>query len=350
MAGYRRPFDLTASPMIRMKEIRAWFAPPAAVDRDALHRSLSAHAFPTFNFVVLNVASCAIATFGLLENNVAVIIGAMIVAPLIQPIGPLAFGALEGNARLLRGGLATIVVGTAVAVPFAALLTRATAFQTFGSEIVARSQPNLLDLGVALAAGFVAAFARIRPSIAGTVAGTAIAVALMPPLCVVGIALATGSFELARGAALLYVTNLLGIMVASMAVYAVAGYARTHRAGAAVFWTTLAMAVIVVPLAAGTGTLLRQSRVEAALRTALLGGTVTFQRVDLLRTDFNWLSAPPEVHLLVRAAQPLTPNQVTQLEAFAKRKTGIDFRFFFDVSPITEVTDGSSAPTPGPSP
>jgi uncharacterized hydrophobic protein (TIGR00271 family) len=330
--------------------MKAWFASPTTFDRDALHVSLHGDAFPTFNFVALILASCAIATFGLLENNVAVIIGAMIVAPLIQPIGPLAFGALEGDARLLRGGFSTIVVGTVVAVLFSALLTRATAFQTFGSEIVARSQPNLLDLGVALAAGSVAAFARIRPSIAGTVAGTAIAVALMPPLCVVGIALATGSFDLARGAALLYLTNLLGIMAASMTVYVIAGYARTHRAAAAVFWTALAMAAIVVPLAAGTSTLLRQSRVEAALRAALVGGTVTFQRVDLVRTDFNWLTSPPEVHLLVRASQPITPNQVVQLEAFAKRRTGIDFRFFFDVSPVTEVTDDASVPAPATAP
>lgn len=332
------------------QRMKAWFARPSAIQRDALHTALHGDALLTFNFVALILASCAIATFGLLENNVAVIIGAMIVAPLIQPIGPLAFGALEGDAKLLQRGLASIGAGTLLAVAFSALITRATDLQTFGSEIVARSQPNLLDLGVALAAGFVAAFARIRPSIAGTLAGTAIAVALMPPLCVVGIALATGSFELARGAALLYITNLLGIMVASMAVYAAARYAQVHRAGVAVFWTALAMAIVIVPLAAGTGTLLRQSRVEAALRNALVSGTVTFQRVDLLRTDFNWLTSPPEVHLLVRAPQPLTPNQVAQLEAFAQRKTGIDFRFFFDVSPVTEVTDSASGPAPEASP
>ncbi|MDQ2992343.1 MAG: DUF389 domain-containing protein [Candidatus Eremiobacteraeota bacterium] len=333
-----------------MERVRAAFAPPSPADHELLNQALSRDARLTFNFMVLTLASCAIATFGLLENNVAVIIGAMIVAPLILPLGPVAYGALEGDARLLRRGVITVVAGTVLAVGLAALLTLAFGFQTFGSEILSRSQPNLLDLGVAIAAGLVAAFARVQPKVAGTVAGTAIAVALMPPLCVVGIALAGGAHDLARGATLLYITNLLGIIIASMAVYAISRHARIHRAGVALFWTTLAMAVILIPLGASTGNLLRQSRVEATLRNALLNGTVTFQRVDLLRTDFNWLASPPEVHLLVRSRNALTPNQVQQLQAFATRKTGLKFKFFFDVSPITEVTDTGSATAPEPTP
>ena len=327
--------------------IRSWPA-PGVEERRSLRLAISADARLNFNFIALTLAACAIATFGLLENNVAVIIGAMIIAPLILPIGSISFGAVSGATVVLRSGLVALAVGTGLSVLLAAILTRLVYLPTLGSEIMARSQPNLLDLGVALAAGLVAAFAKVRPTIAGTIAGTAIAVALMPPICVIGIALAHGMMDLARGAALLYATNLLGIMLASMAVYVVSGHVHIRRAQHGLIWTAVAVAAIVVPLAASTGELIRQARVESDLRSALLSGTVTFQRVELISTHFDWLASPPQVTLLVRSAQPITPTQVQLLEAFAKRKTGISFKFLFEVTPIREVQDIPAQPTEAP--
>lgn len=323
--------------------IRSWRTPDPE-ERRLLQSAIFDDARLSFNFIALTLAACAIATFGLLENNVAVIIGAMIIAPLILPIGSISFGAVAGQAVVLRRGLVTIATGTGLSVLLAALLTRLVYLPMLGSEVMARSQPNLMDLGVALAAGSVAAFARVRPSIAGTIAGTAIAVALMPPVCVVGIALAHGMLLLARGAALLYVTNLLGIMIASMTVYVLSGHVHLRRAQHGLIWTAVAVAAIGVPLAASTGELVRQTRVESALRSALLSGTVTFERVELIRTHFDWVSSPPQVTLLVRSTQPITPVQVRLLEAFAKRRTGIAFKFVFEVTPIQEVRDVPAAP------
>ena len=327
--------------------IRSWRA-PREEERTALVSSLAEDASLSFNFIVLTLAACAIATFGLLENNVAVIIGAMIIAPLILPIGAVSFGAIEGDVRMLRRSAVSLAAGSVLSIAVAAVLTRAFYLPTLGSEIMARSQPNLLDLGIAIAAGMVAAFAKIRPSIAGTIAGTAIAVALMPPICVVGIALAHGMLGLARGAALLYVTNLFGIMLASMAVYVAGGHVHLRRARHGLIWTAIVIAAIGVPLAASTGELLRQARVESALRTALLKGTVTFQRVELISTRFDWVSSPPVVTLFVQSTQPITPVQVHLLELYAKRKTGITFTFVFEVTPINEVQSLPARPSAAP--
>ncbi len=163
------------------------------------------------NYVVLILASCAIATFGLLENSPAVIIGAMIIAPLMPVIEATAYGALEGSAPVFWRAVITLTCGVTIAVALSAVLARSVGLSDFGSEILSRTRPNLLDLGIALAAGAVGGFARVRPSIANTVAGTAIAVALMPPLCVVGIGIAAGEWQTSRGALLLFITNLLGI-------------------------------------------------------------------------------------------------------------------------------------------
>lgn len=182
------------------------------------------------NYVVLILGSCAIATFGLLSNSAAVIIGAMLVAPLMLPIRGLAFAALEGNVVLFRKGLIAIAVGTLLAVFLAWLVGSLVGLPEFGSEVVARSEPTLLDLGIAIAAGGISGFAKVEPKVSSTLAGTAIAVALMPPICVIGLGLSQADWSLSLGATLLYLTNLLGITLSCMLTFLIAGYTPLHRA------------------------------------------------------------------------------------------------------------------------
>jgi uncharacterized hydrophobic protein (TIGR00271 family) len=321
---------------------------PGAEEQNRFQRAVVADARLSFEFLVLTLASAAIATFGLLENNVAVIIGAMIVAPLILPIGSLSYAVVSGEVKVLHKGAIALLTGSALSVVLALAISRVIFLPTLGSEIMARSQPNLMDLGIALVAGLITAFARIRPGIAGSLAGTAIAVALMPPLCVVGIALGHAQPILARGAALLFVTNLLGIMLASMCVYVVAGYVHVRRARGGFAWIALCTAAVAIPLVVSTNVILRESRLEAALRSALVNGTSTFHRAELVDATFNWVAVPAQVHLLVRSDRPITPLQVRLLEAYAKRATGRDFTFVFDVAPVQQVLDTPATPTSAP--
>lgn len=288
------------------------------------------------NYLVLTSASSTIATLGLLENNVAVIIGAMIIAPLIVPIQALSFGAIAGNRELLRRAVTTLGIGTLLSIMVAAVLELLVSLPTLGSEIVARSKPTLLDLGIALAAGAVSGFAKVRPSVSSTIAGTAIAVALMPPLCVIGVAIAARQEHLAFGAFLLYATNLLGIMLACMIVYRLAGHVMSTDARAVA--TTIALTVMVAfPLGLGLIALLRFDRLESALRSALVTQTQTFKHVELIQTRVDWLKNPPVATLTVRSTQPITPLQVSDLELFAQQRTGQKFTLVFEVTPLVEV-------------
>ncbi|HEY9881792.1 MAG TPA: DUF389 domain-containing protein, partial [Leptolyngbyaceae cyanobacterium] len=99
------------------------------------------------SYLILIVGSCAIATLGLIANSAAVIIGAMIIAPLMLPIRGLAFGALEGNVLLFRKGLTSVTVGSLLAVTLAWGLGLIVGFPSFGSEVLSRTEPTLLDLG-----------------------------------------------------------------------------------------------------------------------------------------------------------------------------------------------------------
>jgi hypothetical protein len=104
-------------------------------------------------------------------------------------------------------------------------------------------------------------------------------------------------------------------------------------------WTGLALALIAVPLAVSTGQLTRQAQLESQPRSALIYGTVTFHRAELVGTSFNWETSPPTARLLVRSADPIAPTQVELLEAFAKQHTGTDFHLVFEVTPVTRVDD-----------
>jgi uncharacterized hydrophobic protein (TIGR00271 family) len=311
-------------------------SPLAQNQRGQIVSSLIEGANLNANFITLTVASCAIATFGLLENSAAVIIGAMIIAPLMTVIQATAYGALEGEARVFWRSVLTLSCGIIIAAIFSALLAKIVGLSEFGNEILSRTRPNLIDLGIALAAGTVGAFARVRPAISNTLAGTAIAVALMPPLCVVGIGLAGGDWQTSRGAMLLFLTNLLGITLASMVVFLLAGFAR-RRARSALVLTGALTALIVVPLALSLQTLVREAALENALRRALTTQTVTFRQATLVSSRFDWLSRPPTATLLVRSSVILSPHQVALLEAFARRETGQVFQLDIDVTHIERV-------------
>lgn len=291
----------------------------------------------SLNYLVLVLASCAIATLGLLANSAAVIIGAMIIAPLMLPIRGLALGALTGNIKLFENGLWTVVVGTGVGIGFSCLLGLVVGLPDFGSEILARTQPNLLDLGIALAAGAIGAFAKVRQSISDSLAGVAIAVALMPPVCVIGLSLARLNGELSWGAALLYGTNLLGIALACMIVFLFLGFAPFQQARKVLLLTALFTALLIIPLGASFLRLLTQSRLEKSLEQVLTTRTLTFQQIRLLSSEFNWLTNPPTVTLSVASDFPIAANQVQLLEEFARQATQQPFTLVLQVSTVTEV-------------
>lgn len=308
--------------------------------RHTVRARLDIEARPNFPYVALAGAACAIGTFGLLENSVAIIIGAMLIAPLMGPIVGFAFAIVTGSVALVRRSGAAIVLGAALSVALSALLAFVVGLPTPGSEILSRSQPNLLDLGVALAAGSISGYGRIQSRVAETIGGTAIAVALMPPLCVVGIGIALGRGELAGGASLLFATNLFGITLACGAVFAMAGLATHHARGGLIMSAVLAAAV-AVPLAAQTARLLEQSQLEATLRGALLHDTQTFRRVQLVSTSIDWFARPAAVRLLVRTPQPITPTQVRYLQAFAQDRLHRDVQLTVEFTQITSVSAGT---------
>jgi uncharacterized hydrophobic protein (TIGR00271 family) len=259
----------------------------------------------------------------------------MIIAPLMLPLRSLAFSALEGDLNLFRQSLISVGVGSAVSILLAGLLGNLVGIPEFGSEVLSRTQPNLVDLGIAVTAGGISSYAKVRPKISDALAGTAIAVALMPPICVVGLSLSQGIWQFSWGAFLLYLTNLLGITLACMLVFIAMGYARiSHALG----WTLGLTGILLLPLGASFFQLVKQSQLQATLRKNLVNRTVTIgQQVQLIKTEVNWTKNPPEVYLNVQANKPITPKQVQLVEEFIQKEMNQYFTIIVRASRVYEV-------------
>ncbi|OIP74832.1 MAG: hypothetical protein AUK48_08975 [Oscillatoriales cyanobacterium CG2_30_44_21] len=174
------------------------------------------------------IFSAGIATIGLALSSPAVIIGAMLISPLMGPILSLGLSLAAGDFILLVRAIANLALSCAVAISFAMLLIFSLPFKEATSEILARTTPNTLDLGVALFSGAIGTIATCRPvkGVITSIPGVSIAVALMPPLCVVGYGVGIAfslnfadGLQISRGGGLLFLTNLVAIAFASTLVF-----------------------------------------------------------------------------------------------------------------------------------
>ena len=253
------------------------FSVEPALPESKLNGNLEVASNPYFGFYFMLAAASLIATFGLLGNSAATIIGAMIVAPLMNPIVALAFALVTGHKQWAIRSIFTICNGAILTVAIGWLMTTVLTVSVVHSEVISRTNPTAFDWGVAIAAGAAAGFANTRNSIANSIAGVAIAVALVPPLSVVGIGLALGNDAipgigltighngLAHGAALLFLTNLVCIVLSSGIVFALQGYGSAKNAVIGLGgWLAIAL-VIFLPLGKSFHELLMRNRVRVAM-------------------------------------------------------------------------------------
>jgi uncharacterized hydrophobic protein (TIGR00271 family) len=169
-----------------------------------------------FDFVSLTGLSTIIAAMGLIDDSPAVIIGAMLVAPLMTPLLGFGLALSQGNVQLLKLTFKTAFFGFLTAFAIGLLVGALTpGFETSTAEMDARDWPELLDLVIAFAAGLAAAYASGRPGLLAALPGVAIAAALLPPVATSGLATAIGNYPLAIGAMLLFLVNMVAIAFAS---------------------------------------------------------------------------------------------------------------------------------------
>jgi uncharacterized hydrophobic protein (TIGR00271 family) len=193
-------------------------------DRRVTISDIESGASGSREYYVFIVLSCIIAALGLIQNSAAVIIGAMVVAPLMSPVLGVSMAIVLGEFSLLSRSFKSVGTGVLIAIAMSFLMAKTVHVDPQTPEILARTQPNLLDLIIGLAAGGAGAFALSRKSLVLSLSGVAIAVSLMPPLAVTGIGIALGNGEMAYKSFLLCFSNMVAINMAAILVFSACGF------------------------------------------------------------------------------------------------------------------------------
>jgi uncharacterized hydrophobic protein (TIGR00271 family) len=291
----------------------------------------------TGRYLFMLAMSAAIAILGLLLSSPAVVIGAMLLSPLMGPIIGLGFALAIGDFGWMRQASRTLAIGTAMGVLLCALMVMLSPLQTVTSEIAARTKPNLFDLLVALFSALAGSYAMIRGR-EGFIVGVAIAIALMPPLAVIGFGIATLNWTVFSGSLMLFITNLTTIALVAAVMARLYGFRTSLSAKQTHFQTGLIVVVFVV-LAVPLGYSLRQIAWESNA-TRLINAAVldTFDsRARLSQIAVNYDTQPIQV-----AATVLTPQVRPNAERITARAVSRQIGAPVDVT-ITQYLVGTSA-------
>ncbi len=298
-------------------------------------------------YFTLLIASVVICTLGLLTNSTAVVIGGMLIAPLMWPMARTGYGIAHRVPHHLYRGFILLIASIVIGAVSAYLITIISPIKVINEEILARTAPTLMDLFIAITAGTVAAIAITQRKVADSLAGVAIAVSLMPPLCTVGISLALKNYGYSVGALLLFTVNAACITLVTTLVLTYTNYERTRKfriATKAAAFNLLLVILLCIPLFQ----FLRSYSFELQSYTAISNemknyiqeqeNSAEFENISIDQTDSSTMTVYAD--LLIPSDSVFTYNEnetlVKRLENKVQKKVLLNLRIQNIIEPITK--------------
>jgi uncharacterized hydrophobic protein (TIGR00341 family) len=204
------------------EEVKEEKKSPATTTREALFEEANKNTRLDFNFLILVILSTIVAAIGLIENNVAIVIGAMVIAPLLGPNLALSLGTALGDISLVKKSIKTLATGIVLAVILSAIIGYLWVSPLESQELIARTTAGLDSAILALASGAAAALS-LTTGLSSVLVGVMVAVALLPPAATLGIMLGQMKFNLALDAGLLLSINIVCVNLSSKIIFAIKG-------------------------------------------------------------------------------------------------------------------------------
>jgi len=289
---------------------------------------------PELRFYALVAASTAIAAFGLIMNSTAVVIGAMLVAPLMTPIFGIALALVRGDASLLGRAIRAEIAGVILTVSLAACFGLVIPELEVTQEMLSRTSPNLLDLLVAVFAGFAGAYAMVDEHISPALPGVAIATAIVPPLANSGLCLALGAYYGAMGSFLLFFANFLSILLVASAIFFASGMARefesitkkdvVRRFGLAAF----GFLIVAIFLSKGLYNMVQTRHIKGSINTVLVDELSHLPATELRKVVYHKYEDKIFVLAHVHASNEIQPSRVKLMEKALENELEAPVRLF----------------------
>jgi uncharacterized hydrophobic protein (TIGR00271 family) len=278
-----------------------------------LFTTLRDNATTKSSYLILMVLSTVLATFGLFANSNPIIIGAMILAPLISPVISLSMGTLRQDKSLIKNSMVTIGWGLLLSYLSTILLTLITPIYAINSEISSRLEPNLLDLGVAVVSGAAGAYAHANANIAKTLAGVAIAVALIPPLAVSGIGIGWGDWDVFIGAFLLLITNLTGMVLSGAFTFLLMGFSPFKIAKKGLLISLIIVLTISIPLGYGFYQVVKENRIVNSINQTKVN-ELLIKNVKIVDKE------PLKLYIVIVAKAQPSNEELTQVKSEIEKR------------------------------
>ncbi|APE27821.1 TIGR00341 family protein [Aurantiacibacter gangjinensis] len=307
------------------------------VDQIAVIEKRRAECATSARYLLMTCMSAGIAILGLLQGSAAVVIGAMLLSPLMDPIMGVGFALAIGDFQWLRQSARSLAIGVVVAIAFTALVVFISPLQTITAEIASRTRPSLLDLGVAVFSSIAGAYAMIRGR-EGTIVGVAIATALMPPLAVVGFGVATLNATVFWGSLFLFITNLTAIALTATIMARAYGFSTSlsdKHTKMQNFLIFAAFTLLAIPLFLSLRQIVWESQATRQANNVVIA--VYDQPVTISELDMNYDMRPIRL-----TATVLTPQYVENAEARAEVAMSRELGRPVEVS-LTQVRVGTTA-------
>jgi uncharacterized hydrophobic protein (TIGR00271 family) len=335
--GLVRPWTLERKPAwieMTASHIFSWLPTLEPTERIDLFDRLQVGARWNIDFMMMMCLSTAIASLGLIQNSTAVVIGAMVVAPLMTPLIGAGLALVQGNTIFFRDSIKAMGFGIGAALLISLFLGLVVPMEQLTPELLARGAPTIIDLGVAFLSGAAAAYAVARPSLLGALAGVAIAAALVPPLATVGIALAEGVWEISEGAAILFATNLVAIILGAAFIYRRLGIQGSRLGRGLPLWgrrTVIFLCLLAVILTAPLGYRLKQQLREGQTRPYTLPVSQSVRKaikervhqeygVTFISASRFGAESDRDVAILLSAAKPVSINLISDLKKLVNQE------------------------------
>lgn len=315
---------------------------------------------PGMDYFILIFLSCTIATFGLLTDSAAVIIGAMLVAPLMSPILSLSMASISGLSRLFKRSVIAIFEGAGIAILLSALIAFVSYRLPLGinanipNEVLARTSPSPMDLGIALAGGAAAAYALAHPRLTAALPGVAIATALMPPLCTIGVGIAFMNSTIILGASLLFVTNLVAIAFAGILTFAAMGFGprnmeKSNKVSRSLSISAILVLVIGLLLAALAWNTVSEARLYTQTRTIIMDSANRYTAARLVDLNISTESDVKIITATLRTTRDLTYAEVEEMQSDISAKMNSPVALEIIAIPMQILTpDGTPTPLAAP--
>ena len=311
--------EIKEIPEEKIKEIEK-FISPFHIDKkrqEKVYKEIKENAKGDFDFFVLTIFSAIIITLGLIVDSSAVVIGGMLLAPLVWPILALSIAIVKGRTKLLQSSIATLFRSTVIILLISFVLGFISPeYALKGSEFISRTSPTIFELFIALAAGFVGAFVITYPKIGAAIAGVVVAAALVPPIAVIGLSVSHGNLEMAGGAFILYLSNLIAVTFSASALFIVSKFKGPSteigqdKRKSNIRWSLIFLIVMAIPLLLITSEAIKEKKQQNTIRQII---NAKFPGASITSVDVEDKGEVVAIDVTIQHPDILTENQVNSL-------------------------------------